>query len=411
VPGTSRGLLHEKKPALCHTVIAEFLTSAPASIVGTRAPRLPYLDWLKVLLVTLIIVWHGVAGYTDLESAWPYEDVQEVGLAELSNNLLATLVLPGVLFAMGIFFLISGLVTPGSLARKGPRTFARDRVVRLGAPLVLWVLVIWPLLMAGMQGAVSEPTSYSRELLHGEPLLDTGPMWFVELLLLYSLAYAAWRQWGPPRAESDDRPPPLGRTLVGLAVGISVATLLVRLVFPLFSGQIAHLQLWQWPQYLAMFGLGIVAAQRGWLDPVPDRIGRRCLPAALLGILSVFAVAGTLLATGGDPEVLFERRFHWAPLALAALEGPLVVGWSVWLLGVAQRHLDRRPGRLGRALARSAFGAFILQGAVLIALALALRGVDLPAEVKAPTVASAGVVGSFGLSWLLVTRTRLSRIL
>jgi hypothetical protein len=63
--------------------------------VGKRAPRLPYLDSLKVVLVTLIIVWHGVAGYTDLESAWPYRDVQEVGLAELSNNLLATLACPG----------------------------------------------------------------------------------------------------------------------------------------------------------------------------------------------------------------------------------------------------------------------------------------------------------------------------
>jgi hypothetical protein len=41
----------------------------------------------------------------------------------------------------------------------------------------------------------------------------------------------------------------------------------------------------------------------------------------------------------------------------------------LWLLGVAQRHLDRRPGRLGRALARSAFGAFIVQGVVLVGLA------------------------------------------
>jgi surface polysaccharide O-acyltransferase-like enzyme len=376
-----------------------------------RATRLSYLDWLKVVLVGLIIVWHGVAGYTDLESAWPYQDVQEVSLAELTNNVLAALVLPGVLFAMGVFFLISGLVTPGSLARKGPRVFARDRAVRLGVPLAVWVLVVWPLILAAMQAAVGEPTSYSWELLHGEPFLDTGPMWFVELLLIYSLGYAAWRRWGPRRVESGDRAVELGRTLVALAVGISAATLLVRLVFPLFSGQIAHLQLWQWPQYLAMFGLGIVAARRSWLDPVPERIGRRCALAALLGILAVLVVAATLLATGGEPEVLFERRFHWAPLALAALEGPLVVGWSVWLLGLAQRHLARRPGPVGRALARSAFGAFMLQGVVLVGLALALRRVDLPAEAKAPTVACAGVAGSFALSWLVVTRTPLGRIL
>jgi surface polysaccharide O-acyltransferase-like enzyme len=340
-----------------------------------RATRLSYLDWLKVVLVGLIMV------------------------------------LPGVLFAMGVFFLISGLVTPGSLARKGPRVFARDRAVRLGVPLAVWVLVVWPLMLAAMQAAVGEPTSYSWELLHGEPFLDTGPMWFVELLLIYSLGYAAWRRWGPRRVESGDRAVELGRTLVALAVGISAATLLVRLVFPLFSGQIAHLQLWQWPQYLAMFGLGIVAARRSWLDPVPDRIGRRCALAALLGILAVLVVAATLLATGGEPEVLFERRFHWAPLALAALEGPLVVAWSVWLLGLAQRHLARRPGPVGGALARSAFGAFMLQGVVLVALALVLRGVDVPAEAKAPTVACAGVAGSFALSWLVVTRTPLGRIL
>jgi hypothetical protein len=379
--------------------------------VGKRAPRLPYLDSLKVVLVTLIIVWHGVAGYTDLESAWPYQDVQEVRLAEVSNSLLAVIVLPGVLFAMGVFFLISGLVTPGSLARKGPGTFAGDRVLRLGVPLVLWVLVIWPLLMAAMQAAVGEATSYSWELLHGELFLDTGPMWFVELLLIYSLGYAAWRRWRPWHSAWDDRAPQLGRTLVALALGISVATLLVRLVFPLLSGQIAHLQLWQWPQYLAMFGLGIVAAPRRWLDPVPDPIRRRCGLAAVLGILAVLSVASTVLATGLDPDVLFERRFHWAPLALAALEGPLVVGWSVWLLGLAQQHLGRRPGPLGRALARTAFGAFILQAVVLVGLALSLRGIDLPAEVKALTVASAGVVGSFALSWLLVTRTWLGRIL
>jgi hypothetical protein len=64
-------------------------------IAGTRPTRVSYLDWLKVLLVALIIVWHGVAGYTDLESAWPYQDVQEVRLTEFSHNLLRMLVLPG----------------------------------------------------------------------------------------------------------------------------------------------------------------------------------------------------------------------------------------------------------------------------------------------------------------------------
>jgi hypothetical protein len=56
-------------------------------------------------------------------------------------------------------------------------------------------------------------------------------------------------------------------------------------------------------------------------------------------------------------------------------------------------------------------GAFVVQGPVLIALALVLRPLALPAEVKALAVAAAGVGASFALAWLLVTRTRLGRIL
>jgi hypothetical protein len=98
-------------------------------------------------------------------------------------------------------------------------------------------------------------------------------------------------------------------------------------------------------------------------------------------------------------------------MALAVIEGPLAVGASLWLLATAQRRLGRPLGQVGRALARGAFAAFILQGVVLIGLELALRPLSLPAEVKAPTVAVLGATGSFTLAWLLVTRTPLGRVL
>src|SRR5829696_6324934 len=106
--------------------------------IAREAPaRVAYLDRLKLLLVAVIIAGHGAVAYGDLENAWPYQDVQEVQLAAVSNVVLSLAVLAGALFAMGLFFLMSGLVTPGSLARKGgARIFARDRLIRLGAPLL-----------------------------------------------------------------------------------------------------------------------------------------------------------------------------------------------------------------------------------------------------------------------------------
>jgi hypothetical protein len=184
----------------------------------------------------------------------------------------------------------------------------------------------------------------------------------------------------------------------------------VRLVFPAASGQIGQSHLWQWPQFVAMFGLGTMAAGRGWLDPVPDAMRHECGLAALGGATAFGVLGAAMAATGVDGGVLFDLRLHWAPLTLAAIEGPLSVGASVWLLAFAQRRLDRPPGPRGRALARSAYGAFVLQGIVLIALMIAVRPVAVPAEIKALAVAGIGVAASFGCAWLLITRTRLGRI-
>lgn len=368
--------------------------------------RAAYLDNLKVALVAAIIAAHGVIGYSSWEGAWAYEPAAEVRLATVTENVLGSLILPVMVFAMGLFFLMSGLVTPGSLTRKGPRRFARDRLVRLGIPLAVWALALWPTVVYVAHHVAGETASYWTMFMDAEPFLDTGPMWFVAVLLIYSLAYAAWRDGRPPPAAAE---PISGRTLVRLAVAISAATILVRLVFPFDGHQIGELQLWQWPQYLALFGLGIVAAQRGGLEPVPDHLRRRCGTVALLAIGAFFALLGAVIAAGYEPpDVFADLRLHWAPIVLSAIEGPLAVAASVWVLGTAQRRLAR-PGP--RAVARSAYGAFILQGPVLIGVALALRPFDVPAEVKALTVACAGVALSFAVAWLLVSRTRLGRIL
>ena len=55
-------------------------------------------------------------------------------------------------------------------------------------------------------------------------------------------------------------------------------------------------------------------------------------------------------------------------------------------------------------MGRSAYGAFIVQGYVLIGLAVALQPVPLPAEIKALLVAGGSVAGSFALAWLLIKR-------
>jgi hypothetical protein len=93
------------------------------------------------------------------------------------------------------------------------------------------------------------------------------------------------------------------------------------------------------------------------------------------------------------------------------VESVLTVFGPVWVLGVAQRRLARPLWR-GAQLSRAAYAAFILQGVVLIALAVAVRPLPLLAEVKALVVAVGGVLGSFALAWTLIRQVPgLGRIL
>jgi len=217
-----------------------------------RRERVPYLDNLKALLVAAIIVAHSFVAYSDYSGAWPYQSVQEVRLPGAVNAVIRVPIVAGVLCAMG-FFLISGLVTPGSLDRKGPGRYARDRIVRLGIPLVAF-LFMWQGLIWWIWHATGDWTqawwagSYWSVFMNASPFLDPGPMWFVADLLIYSLGYAAWRglrrHHASPfskhvRSAGGERHPPSGRTLIALAAGISLATILVRPVFPFLSARSA----------------------------------------------------------------------------------------------------------------------------------------------------------------------------
>ena len=123
----------------------------------------------------------------------------------------------------------------------------------------------------------------------------------------------------------------------------------------------------------------------------------------------IVIVAVTTDLRGLDQDVYFGGL---GPLALvwAMGEGGLAVSGPIWVLASVQRHLNG-SGRLRRAMARSSYAAFMLQGPVLVALALALRPADLSGDLKALLVAALGIVGSFALAWPLVTRTTLRRIM
>ncbi|MET9273526.1 acyltransferase [Kribbella sp. NPDC003557] len=361
--------------------------------------RLTYLDNLKVVLIAAIIALHAILGYAGIVEAWTYSELREVTLNPVVETVLIVLVGPFGFFVIALLFLVAGLLTPASYDRKGARRFVTDRLLRLGVPFAVYVFVVQPTLVYAVAHPLGHaPGSYWDEYLGAERQLDTGPLWFVGVLLIYSLGYAGWRRGR--RAHHAVRPITL-KTLVLTALVVAPASFAIRLVYPYGSESgFSDLNLWEWPACIAVFALGVVGCRQGWQLAVPSDISHRCRAVTLFAVVAMAALLFLAGALDAVDDAL--GGLHWLAGAFAVVEAMLTVFGSVWLLSVAQHRLARQY-RWGPAASRSAYAAFVLQTVFLVALAVALRPVDLPAEAKALIVAVGGIGASFGVAWLLVT--------
>lgn len=371
--------------------------------------RLLHLDNLKVVLIALIIALHAVLGYVGLFEAWTYSEMRDTTLHPVVEMVLLVVLSPFGFFLIALLFLVAGLLTPGSYDRKGSRQFVVDRLLRLGVPFAVYVFLVQPVLVYAVAHPFGDASgTFWQEYLGAERQIDTGPLWFVGVLLVYSLAYAAWRRLLAPGRPAP-RPPTL-RTLVVSALVVAPTSFVVRLVYP-YGGEsgVTDLNLWEWPACIAVFVLGLRAARSGWARDVPADLVRT---SRVLTAIAVVAMTALLYVVGARDSV--EEMFggwNWYAAAFACIEALLVVFGPVWLLDLSSRRLDR-PLPWGEQLGRSAYGAFMLQTPFLLGLAVALRPVPFPAEAKAVLVAAGAVALSFGASWLLIRRVPgMSRIL
>lgn len=372
------------------------------------AVRLQHLDRLRTALVAWVIACHALLGYSAV-GGWPYDEVNEVSFAPGTELFLVVIVGPSGLVIIGLFFFIAGLLTERSFRRHGLLRYLGGRVQRLGLPWLVSALGLWPVAVWVAYRGAGWHVSLWWVFRHRDPFLDSGALWFALVLLIFSAAFGigavVYERLGArivrrPRPVRDPRPLTAVR-LAGVGAVISLTSFVVRIWFPVHSGQVGDLHIWWWPQCFGMFLLGIAAARRGWDTRVPDRVRRGCGIAALV-VLAVAPVIAGLNGLHNDLDGIapFLGGWHWQSLVAGVVEASLLVTSSIWLVGAADRRMARGGHRV-TGWTRAAFGAFIIQGPVLMVLSTVARLLPMPAEVKAPLVAASAVLLSFWLGALI----------
>ncbi len=240
---------------------------------------------------------------------------------------------------MGFFFLLAGYFTPASLERKGYARFIGDRFLRLGLPLLAFGLILGPLTAAMVNYAQGDGFWSCIAWLWRHKQFINGPMWFTQALLIFSLAYCAWRAvFGAALSQTERTPSPVPayRWWLASSIGVGVAALAIRQFVPTGENVIG-LQLGYFSSYIFLFVLGIAAWRNDWLRQLEWKQARPWIWT--LAIAWPFLPAGIAVAhaLNGPGKSNFSGGLSW-PAIFYALWEPFVA-WgliALWLWSSAR---------------------------------------------------------------------------
>jgi hypothetical protein len=364
------------------------VVTLPQAVLGTARPataRLGHVDDLKVALTAGVITAHSAITY-GAEGSWFYREPDDGALSVVLTVPLAL----GAIFGMGLFFFLAGAFTPAALERKGTARFLADRWLRLGIPFALFVLLVVPLTQWLADAGAGEETSAADQVRIQLEDLDAGPLWFVGVLLLFSTVYALAARPAPGPRDGELT----GRVVLATMAAVAVATFVLRLWFPLDSSQVFAAHVWQWGQCAGLFVLGLQAGSRGWFTRIPGRLRARCAWAMAACAVVVIVMVGSY-ADDLDP---LAGGLTWQSAVVSVTEGVMATAAAVVLTDLFR---GRRRGRLAGPAGRAAYGAYVLQAPVLVAIALLLRDSGLPPALRFAILATTGVTACFVLAHFL----------
>ncbi len=383
---------------------------------ATRRRRVEF-DYLRAAVVVLVVWHHAILAYVTwgelnvddpIETATPVVDEATWVGFDLMAGFNDT-------FFMPLMFLISGLFVWPSLRRKGTGLFLRDRLIRLGVPFVVGVLLLMPLAYYPAQltverthgGNTSWWTFWSD--MAGSGFDTAGPLWFVWVLMVFAVVVAGLRtlfgrtEAGPQVSAADTTDRRWYQTVYTrkyaffgmLLVATTVSFLPMAIIFdPLewygFGPFVAQLsRAWM---YLAYFLIGAGAGAYGLSRGLFARRSQLTRRPWLWLVGGLVAYIGLVVLVAEDAEESLTAALLFMFTCSAVVVGSI----SVFL------RLATRSVGVFDSLSANAYGIYIVHYLFVNWLQYWLLPVNLSAGVKAVLV----FVGGLILSWAFTAALR-----
>jgi len=342
------------------------------NINGFPKNRIAYLDNVRSLVIILVVTMHTAVTYSGIGD-WYYK---EGSLEKLS-------IFEKVFFAfgqsflqawfMGILFFISAFFCARSLAKRGPSGFIKERAFRLGLPLLIYVFIVSPFIefiLLGKDPGYTFLENYIRFITSFRWLGSTGPLWFVEALLVFCVIYAVLKKCFPHSIKIHNVS---SKNIIFTIVITGIIAFLVRLVFPIDSSYL-NLQFCYFTSYIVMFIAGILISENNLLDKITEEKNIKWIGLSLLiGVpIWVFVV---LFGGALDGIYFFKGGIHWQSFAYALWESLTAIGFSTGLIAYFRKKVNSYNKFTG-LIKDNAFGIYFFHAPLLIAISLLFKHFD-----------------------------------
>ncbi len=207
---------------------------------------------------------------------------------------------------------------------------------------------------------------------------DIGPLWFLEVLLIYSVIYVLCRLIFKNKFSPFKDSFPRNKAIIIGILAISVGTFIVRIWYPV--GRNFHVfQLAHHVHYAFCFWLGILAYRGKWFENISNAQAKIWKRIALITILLFPFMMAAIMITGDNVE-LYLGGFSWKSLLISIWDSVACLSIIISILSIFQKRFNNQ-GKLSKWMAPNFYVSYILHQPVIVAVTIPFLYISIPSPI------------------------------
>lgn len=349
--------------------------------------RLFFFNNIKFVLTLMVILVHVAITY-GAAGDWYYTDYDSSRVS-ITQYVLTAFNAVQQSYFMSFFFFISALFVPLSYKKRTAWGFIKSKLLRLGIPLVVYILIISPVTYVAIAKIINGSTLPWIDILieSGGSCFNNGPLWFVQALLIFNLLYLILKNVLKDKyIKKFILPNNIVITISIFTIGL--LTFFVRTLFTI-EYEFIGFKLGHFPMYIMMFIAGLFAIKSQWLDWLTEEKVKFWFTVSIIALI----LLPVMIMFGGDLTKFF-GGYTIQSLLYSIWEPLIAIGTIMKFIELFRFHFNK-PTPKNIFFTKNSYTVYIIHAPIVIFTAYFCSPLSIPSILKFFIVATVSIITCF----------------